>query len=316
MPRVPRAPWRRPGWSEAVSAWIEAQIGRLGCRLTGPLEPVPGSAVSSILRARTDAGDLYFKQSLRLPALSDEPTLIVALGARYRGRVPAAVGVDRRRCWMLLEDFGRPVGTAASPEVWRDVFSALARLQVDAADHVEELAASGCRKRDLGRWTDRIEPTLEDAASLSALDAGERRRLRRLAPRLEDISGELQRYAVPPSLVHGDLHLANVALYRGEYLFFDWADACVSHPFLDVAYVFAENAKHEAQARDAYVAHWTRYEPIERLSRMWTLAEPLSALHQAITYRETARYLEGPSRDRFLGGVTYFLRQLLGRRGC
>jgi hypothetical protein len=44
---------------------------------------------------------------------------------------------------------------------------------------------------------------------------------------------------------------------------------------------------------------------------MWALAEPLSALHQAITYQETASYLDEPSRTRFIRGATYFVRQLL-----
>jgi hypothetical protein len=49
--------------------------------------------------------------------------------------------------------------------------------------------------------------------------------------RLERLAG----HAVPPSLVHGDLHLANVARGPRGCRFFDWTDACVAHPFLDLA---------------------------------------------------------------------------------
>ncbi len=132
-----------------------------------------------------------------------------------------------------------------------------------------------------------------------------------MAPRLVAMSCELQEYQVPRSLVHGDLHLANVAFNRGNYVFFDWCDSCVSHPFLDIAYIFAQNAKNETQCRDAYLALWTEYEPMERLLRMWALAEPLSALNQAITYQQTASYLKEPSKSKFMGGASYFVRQLL-----
>jgi hypothetical protein len=50
---------------------------------------------------------------------------------------------------------------------------------------------------------------------------------------------------------------------------------------------------------------------MERLLRIWALAEPLGALHQAITYQKTACYLEEPSRSHFIRGATYFVRQLL-----
>jgi hypothetical protein len=110
--------------------------------------------------------------------------------------------------------------------------------------------------------------------------------------------------------VRGDLHLANVA-QCGDYVYFDWTDCSVSHPFLDVAYIFAENARNEKECRDAYLDLWTDYEPWDRLMRMWSLAEPLSALHQAFTYQETAKYLAEPARSKFLVGVTYFVHQLL-----
>jgi len=125
------------------------------------------------------------------------------------------------------------------------------------------------------------------------------------------MSCELQEYEVPRSVVHGDLHLANVAFSGGEYVFFDWCDSCVSHPFLDIAYIFAENAKGETQCRNAYLALWAEYEPMERLLRMWAVAEPLSALHQAIIYHETACYLEASAKRQFMGGASYFVRQLL-----
>lgn len=308
----PREPWRQPGWRTAVSAWIEALLAGLGRRRAGPLEPVRGSGLSAVLRVPTAAGDLYFKQPLRLPSLGDETSLTGALAALFPGRVPAVVGCERRRGWLLLEDFGRPVGAVAPPEVWRDVFAALARLQVDAAPHVDELAAAGCRRLELDRWAPRIAPALEEAAaSLPALSAEERERLRRTVPRMEDVAGELGRSGLPPTLVHGDLHLANVARSGGGYLAFDWADACVSHPLLDVAYVFAEAGEHGRPARDAYLAGWSGHATMERLERLWALAEPASALHQAMTYLETARHLSGPLRQRFLGGAAYFVRRLL-----
>jgi hypothetical protein len=54
-------------------------------------------------------------------------------------------------------------------------------------------------------------------------------------PGLRAACAELAGHDVPASLVHGDLHLANVARGPRGYRFFDWTDACVAHPFLDLS---------------------------------------------------------------------------------
>jgi hypothetical protein len=39
---------------------------------------------------------------------------------------------------------------------------------------------------------------------------------------------------IPDTLVHGDLHAGNIGLRGGRSVFFDWTDACVAQPFLDL----------------------------------------------------------------------------------
>jgi aminoglycoside phosphotransferase (APT) family kinase protein len=86
----------------------------------------------------------------------------------------------------------------------------------------------------------------------------------------------LASYAVPHTLVHGDLHLGNVARCAGSYLFFDWTDACVAHPFFDTISIFqAKDPNVLARLRNSYLGVWAAYEPIERLLEAWTLAKPL-----------------------------------------
>ncbi|MBI1880332.1 MAG: phosphotransferase [Chloroflexi bacterium] len=55
-----------------------------------------------------------------------------------------------------------------------------------------------------------------------------------MIPHLKARCDQLAGYSVPQTLVHGDLHTGNVALVEGKLLFFDWTDACVTHPFFDV----------------------------------------------------------------------------------
>jgi aminoglycoside phosphotransferase (APT) family kinase protein len=139
--------------------------------------------------------------------------------------------------------------------------------------------------------------------------------LRAAVPHLTAICAELATYAVPPSLVHGDLHLGNVAQGPRGYLFFDWTDAGVAHPFLDLLTFFQEDEEEiegplRDRLRDAYLSEWTAFEPPERLARAWQLAEPLAALDQAISYRSIVADLQ-PVERHTARSPAYWLRKVL-----
>ena len=59
-------------------------------------------------------------------------------------------------------------------------------------------------------------------------------RLRTAIPALQERCTVLGRYNLPDCLVHGDLHLGNVARNGDSYQIFDWSDSCIAHPFVDM----------------------------------------------------------------------------------
>jgi hypothetical protein len=172
-----------------------------------------------------------------------------------------------------------------------------APLTVDAVDR---LLGAGCLDRRLAWLSAQAEgwlPAVQETGRLAGIDAAtwlsadEVAELAAAGPRLVAMCGELAAFAVPATLLHGDLHLSNVAKGPAGYLFFDWTDACVAHPFLDMITVFHEK---DGALRDAYLAEWTRFEPPDRLRRAWELAEPLGALHHAVGYRSIVANLDPP----------------------
>jgi Phosphotransferase enzyme family len=134
---------------------------------------------------------------------------------------------------------------------------------VTAAGHVGRLLDAGCLDRRLDRLAAQAQawlPAVQATVDLPGVDAAtwlspeEEAGLRAAVPRLQARCAELAGHAVPPSIVHGDLHLSNVAGGPGGYLFFDWTDACVAHPFLDLATIrrgtaFVDSAD-EAELRE------------------------------------------------------------------
>ena len=88
-------------------------------------------------------------------------------------------------------------------------------------------------------------------------------------------------YNIPYTLAHGDLHLGNVARCDGEYVFFDWGQGCVFHPFLD-AWFFVQKSEAEEMPESEYLALWTEYESEDRLREALALAKPLCSLNETI----------------------------------
>jgi aminoglycoside phosphotransferase (APT) family kinase protein len=161
-----------------------------------------------------------------------------------------------------------------------------------------------------------IDDLLADEASYADLNDEERAAWQASGPTLKALCEKLAAYNIPPTLVHGDFHAGNVTTRDGQILIFDWTDACVAHPFFDPL-VFIEydardfDADQRAGMRDAYLKHWTDYEPLDRLHEAYELAEILGGLHQAVSYRHIVNAMEPRQRKDWLWGVPYFVRFIL-----
>jgi Ser/Thr protein kinase RdoA (MazF antagonist) len=111
-------------------------------------------------------------------------------------------------------------------------------MQVDSTGQIEALLRAGCIYRPIPWLQARLEGLLTDEISLSPLHPEERAALVRALPRLNTLLDELNALPIPPALIHGDLHVGNVALVNDQIQFFDWTDAAVSHPFFDIFDIF------------------------------------------------------------------------------
>ena len=321
-----RPPWARLGWFREASTWIEEQLEILQYRPIAPVEPVRSWSISCILKVETIGGTLYFKAAPDwFPLFCDEPRVTSALATLFPKHMSTVISIDPQRHWMLSADFGSPIGHHASLKVKQDIYDLFAQIQIQSIQQRDRLLAMGCLDRRLDILQSQIDPLMSDEEALSELSAVEIEQLHTLAPVLKDFCEQLASYNVPETLVHGDLHLNNVALHQGNYIFFDWTDGCLSHPFFDLAgLIFIDDRKSllgrltsvwrqrsMRSVRDRYLSHWSQYEPKARLLDAWNIAKPLCALHHAVTYQNILHSLEVRTKHEVKSAFPFFLREMI-----
>jgi Phosphotransferase enzyme family len=307
-----RAPWAREGWLAGATAWIVESLAALGRPATARTEQVRVWSLSCVLRTPTAAGDVYFKATAGSPLFVDEGAVMRGVARLFPENVPLPLAVDHRRRWMLLDDVGPELGWDAPAGERQAALGLFGRMQVTSSEHLDQLLAAGCIDRR-PEWLEReLGALLADDESLAGLDEDEVARLRSLEPRLRALCRQLADGPVPNALVHGDLHLGNVGRRDGRHLFFDWTDACVAHPFLDlIDVVREENVRAREALLSAYLAAWGEYSTTERLVELWQLAEPLLSLNQAISYRFIRANVEPSTGQELEGALPHWLRNVL-----
>ena len=310
-PPPERPQWTRRGWFAEASAWIHEVLGECGRSAVGPVEQISNWCISSILRTETDDGTAFFKATARSPLFVDEGTVTRGLAAMFPGRVPRPIAVEPERRWMLLDDFGPVVGWKADLETRVAVLAAFGRVQREAASRQDELLALGVLDRRPAWLASEIESLLSSPEALG-LDDAEAKELAERASWFGEACERLAAGAVPDSLVHGDLHLANVAGTSGQFVFFDWTDACLTHPFLDLLVVlFEEDRELQRSLRDAYLGVWAEVAPEQQLLELWGLAAPLACLNQVISYSSIMASVEHGSAPELSSMPAYWLRKAL-----
>jgi Ser/Thr protein kinase RdoA (MazF antagonist) len=290
---------------------------------------IQSGSISCVLRAPTAAGDVYLKAVP--PLFGAEPRIARALAARHPRHTPPVLATDRTRRWTLLGDAGAPLRRCADPAVWERVLRRHAEQQRAWVGQEAALLAMGCPDRRLPLFAAELdalagalaagrggadEPGADEpgadvpAATVAALRAA--------LPRLRRLCADLDAAGPPATLVHGDLHGGNVAWKEGEPVFFDWTDACLAHPFLDLATVLRDDpaaplAPHYPRLRDAYLEPWTDGATTGHLRRAFEQALTLGSLFQAVSYFRIVSSLEPAARREWSGALPAWLRRGLAR---
>jgi hypothetical protein len=288
----------------AVEDWIRAHVEPVGVIETAHKRPW-----ATVLRVPLSNGVAWFKACA--PVQVFEPRLTAELYARWPDRVTEVLGYDEQRGWLLLADAGTPIGNFGNPpEAWLAALPLYAELQHGEAAHTQDHLEHGVPDLRVAILPARYEDLLQHDLPL---ERDELRRLRDFAPRFAELCAELASHAIPESVQHDDLHMANLYVQDQRLRLLDWGDASISHPFasLVVTFRFLEERTRLppedpwfSRLRDAYLEPWGR-----GLAGAFALAVRVGTFAHTCAWARQRDHLPEKARPEFDSSFAIVLRR-------
>ena len=282
-------PFGRAGWLRELFQWAEEQVAPLGLRLTGNFRQLNASPTFSLLRLETNSVALWFKAT----GEPNEHELAVALSlARlFPTYVPRVLGIHSAwNGWLSAEAPGIQLDEIADYSAWERAAESLAELQISSIGKCSELVEAKCKDLRLARLAEWIDPFLARIGELMAAQEKRspaplaRSELASLREGLAEACELLESFQLPDTLGHVDFNPGNILVSPDRCVFLDWAEGCVSNPFLTFEYLrqhiersTLEGPAVGARINAAYLRPWQAFFSSEELHRAMAIA-PLVAV--------------------------------------
>ena len=328
--QITKPAWMQSAWFKQASDWIQIQLKHQDITVTGPIEQPHVRPWSTVLRIPTTSGFFYFKAVAAI--LGHEPTVTQALSSWQPDCTPTILATDLERGWMLMADGGMRLRETLSVHQdilhWEKLLPVYAEMQINLVKHIPLLLASGTPDRRLSRLYDLYVQLLSDRSLLYIDQPGglletEYQCLYDSGEYFSEQCKHLLDYPIPESINHGDFHDGNIFFNRGHYIFFDWGDSSVTHPFFSIRTVFvsientfgaAERTPEVDRLRDAYLEPWTCFASREQLRTGFGLSQRLSPISSAISWYHVLSNLDGSARQDYNEAIPSLLQEFLALR--
>jgi hypothetical protein len=312
--------WTDASWLAGVEGWLDGRLEELGLERIGAVEQPQIRPWSTVLRVPTTGGDVWFKANI--PLLAYEAAVVDLLAARRPDCVPGLLATDLDRGWLLMADGGERLREIVERERefgrWLEVLPRYGRFQLDMAADLDRLLGLCLPDRRLETLASQYEDLI---GRVDAVTDDEGRRLSALVPRIAELCERLASVGVPETIQHDDLHDGQIFVRDGRYLFFDWGDACVSHPFFSMSVTLegqlawglddVEGSEDIDPYRDAYLEPFRDLAGWSELLVAHEIALRLGWICRALNVDRFASGLPEPYRTEHLEGVGLRLRMLL-----
>ena len=295
-------PFARPGWLRELFRWTREQVTPLGICLTGRFRQLNASPTFSLIRLEAEGGAVWFKATGE-PNTHELP-LTLAIRRLFPRHVPRVLGVHPRwNGWLTEEVAGVSLDEAAEFADWERAATELAELQITSTGKSADLLEAQAKDLRIPQVAKRIDSFLARMSELMALQEKAtpppltKSELETLAEKLKEACAVVEELGLPDTLGHLDINPGNIVVTGDRCVFLDWAEGCVSHPFLTFEYLrehlgrshIQEPAAGERLAT-AYLRRWEAFFFPEELRR----AQALAPLLAAFAYAAASEFLRSP----------------------
>ena len=313
-----RGPFGRPGWLKELFTWTHEQLSPLGLRVNGSFRQFNASPTFSLIRFETDGPAVWFKAAGKPNA--HELPITMSLARLFPGYLPAILGVRPSwNSWLSEEASNTTLNQFTELSIWERVATDLAELQIASIGKSCALLEAQCRDLRCAKLIDLIQPFLARMIEFMALQ--KKQSPPPLAPRELDFVGErlhesisvLQDLGFPDTLGHIDLNPGNILVTPARTVFLDWAEGCVTSPFIIFEYLaehlrksnIADPQKCERTAA-AYRRPWQSFLSPDDLMRAMTVSPLVAVFAYAVAGNawRSPDTLHGPSNAGFLRSLT------------
>jgi Phosphotransferase enzyme family len=307
-PAAADPPWSVSGWFDRASRWMIDRMAELHAPAFEPPRIHYLWGISIVLRAPSALGPMYLKCSA--PVFHREAAVTAVLAEGTPDLVTRVAAIEPDQNWLLMFDHGEATLGDRPPEGWSAGLEVQAGIQQAWVGREQTLIDAGTPVRSVMALAEAL-PTFADLEPLDVeLAGGDRRAWTDSIGAFTDACARLDGLGPASTLVHGDFHPWNVAATAGAPRVFDWTDAAISHPFLDLA-VYATRPADLAlrhRLRDAYLARWAGQLSPADLAEAGELAIIVGSLFQVQSYIRLLSSLDPDDRGDLTGSAGSWAR--------
>lgn len=320
--------WTDPGFLSAARAWIDERLAAYDVSVDGAIEQPHVVWWSTAMRVPTTDGIVWFKAGRHTQQF--EAGLMPLLVAVRPEQTAELLAVDTARGWLLTRDAGvrlREYATGADQlRLWEELLPQYADLQVELVTRVPELLELGVPDLRVRRLAEDARDMAEDREMLCSApedSLSDHEYAEFAGPGMEELRrlcDGLAERGIPDTLQHDDLHDGNLFVRNRHYVFFDWGDACITHPFHTLvvtlrALAYQQGLPSGAPAllrlRDAYLEAWSGYGSRADLVETAELARRTGTIQRALAWYKFVQLMPPERRHEEQDSVPYGVRLFL-----
>ncbi|PXF44024.1 hypothetical protein BWQ96_06257 [Gracilariopsis chorda] len=277
--------WRKPGWFQHVDRCISMVLSLRGYSKVSvtQLQNTVKSSVLMVEAVESEKASMTGARSdtrfyVKTVEQGSREGLITKQMASFAGSiVPEVIAVNEGLNSFIQIDAGlkhySPNATA--------LLTSLGQLQRMSIPHLGELQKSGMPTYSVQWVINNVESILKCPTIRNCVETNKRSLLETISV-IKGLCQELHTEGLPSTVVHGDLHLANIASrcrtpdWNPKYSFIDWGSSFLGHPMMDVR-VLLQSLSHEIdfdqdEVLSQYLKFWNWKMTTVRLNRLLRIA--------------------------------------------